>query len=212
MRDGWGPQKTLPEVWSCRKEKQAESPSSAVPHAFIPSICPTGNLGSRALRRVPGDRCSHGYSLPLVEQTHTELYVIWSSLWPVWLVSPEVETWPVQGKDICPRGWQPQDEDGRWESSHGGLLELSGPGPVIQRHTLLGEFWEVWLNSSREIGCHGAGLSAALVTSHARLLRDLPLWEWLPVSHLWAQEREKAVTLQLQPQFRLEPRSPLTSI
>ena len=147
-----------------------------------------------------------------MEQTHTELYVIQSSLWPVWLVSPEVETWPVQGKDICPRGWQPQDEDGRWESSRGGLLELSGPGPVIQRRTLLGEFWEVWSNSSREIRCHGVGLSVALVTSHVRLLRDLPLWEWPPVSHLWAQEREKAVTLQLQPQFRLEPKAPLTSI
>ena len=24
MKDGWGPQKTWPEVWSCRKEKQAE--------------------------------------------------------------------------------------------------------------------------------------------------------------------------------------------
>ena len=56
------------------------------------------------------------------------------------------------------------------------------------------------------------GLFAALLTSHARLLRDLPLWEWPPVRHLWAQEREKAVTLGLQPQFRLEPKAPLTSI
>ena len=190
--------------------RSRQSPSSPVPHPFI---CPTGNLGSRALQRVRGDRCSHGYSLPLLEQTHAVFYVIRSSLWPVWLASPDVETCPVQGKDICPKGWQPQDEDGDGRAVVEDLLSCLAHGRS-SRGVLC------WESSGRygqipagKIRCHGVGLFEALVTSHARLLRDLPLWE-CPQSAICGPRKWGGLSPwgHMKPQFRLEPKASLTSI
>lgn len=76
----------------------------------------------------------------------------------------------------------------------------------------MGEFWEVWSNCSRgnQVSWCGA------IRGPLDLPREAPSGPTpvgvAPVRHLWAQEREKAVTLGLQPQFRLEPKAPLTSI
>lgn len=61
-------------------------------------------------------------------------------------------------------------------------------------------------------GKSGVGLFAALLTSHARLLRDLPLWEW-PQSDICGPRKGRRLSpwgysLSLD----CEPKAPLTSI